>query len=57
MNMNIYAKYVKIPNNINKDMLEKRQSAHKAHFLIIYNVATLKIRSKPPKSNHFFPLS
>ena len=24
MNMNIYAKYVKIPNNINQDMQEKR---------------------------------
>ena len=57
MNTNIYAKYVKIPNNINQDMKEKRQSAQKAHCLSIYNVVTLKIRSRPPKSNHFFPPS
>ena len=57
MNMNIYAKYVKIPNNTNQDMQEKRQSAHKAHFLSIYNVVTLKIRSRSPKFNHFFPPS
>ena len=57
MNMNIYAKCVKIPNNTNQDMQEKRQSAHKAHFLNIYNVVTLKIRSRSPKSNHFFPQS
>ena len=57
MNMNIYAKCVKIPNNTNQDMQEKRQSAHKAHFLSIYNVVTLKIRSRSTKFNHFFPLS
>ena len=35
-----------------------RQSAHKAHFLSIYNVVTLKIRSRSsPKSNQFFPQS
>ena len=28
-----------------------------AHFLSIYNVVTLKIRSRSPKSNHFFPPS
>ena len=53
MNMNIYIKCVKIPNNINQDMQEKRLSAHKVHFLSIYNVVTLKIRSRSPKSNHF----
>ena len=30
---------------------------NKAHFLSIYNVVVLKIRSMPPKSNHVFPLS
>ena len=34
---------------INKDPL--------GSFLSIYNVVTLKIRSRSPKSNHFFPLS
>ena len=33
-----------------------RQSAHKARFLSLYNVVTLKMRSRSPKSNHFFPL-
>ena len=32
-------------------------SAHKVHFLSIYNVVTLKIRSRSPKSNQFFPPS
>ena len=57
MNMKIYAKCVNIPNNTNQDMQEKRQSAHKALFLSIYNVVTLKIRLRSPKSNHFFPPS
>ena len=54
MNINIYAKYVKTPNNINQDMQEKRQSAHKALFMSIYNFVSLKIKSRSPKSNHFF---
>ena len=54
MNMNIYANCVKIPNNTNQDMQEKRQSAHKDHFLSIYNVVTLKIRSRSSKSNHLY---
>ena len=30
---------------------------NKAHFFSIYSVETLKIKSRPPKSNHFFDLS
>ena len=33
------------------------ESAYKTHLLSIYNVVTLKIRSRLPKSNHFFPPS
>ena len=36
---------------------EMRKSAHKTLLLSIYNVLTLKIRSRSPKSNHFFPPS
>ena len=42
MNMNFYAKGVKLPNNTNQDMQEKRLSAHKTHFLSIYNLVALK---------------
>ena len=33
------------------------KSAYKTHLLSIYNVVTLKIGSRSPKSNHFFPPS
>ena len=51
------------PNNVSVLILSNsiywfmRQSAHKAHFLSIYNVVTLKIRSRSPKPNQFFPPS
>ena len=34
-----------------------KKSAHKSHFLSISSVVTLKIRSRSPKSNQFFPPS
>ena len=34
-----------------------KQNAHKAHFLSNYSAVTLKIRSRSPKSNQFFPPS
>ena len=60
MNMNIYGKYVKIPDNINQDMQEKKVECTQGslfEYLSIYSVVTLKIRSRSPKSNHFFPPS
>ena len=36
--------------------MKKYRSAHKAHFLSIYNLVTLKIRSRSPKSNNFSPI-